>query len=558
MATEIRGGSTHPRGVSGPGGGGYGVPVRMLLTGLVLALGCSGCLVSYSESYRAKKYEDVIRLGSEAVKADPKDVQAWYYLGLAQLGTQKLADAATSFRKVSESGTASTPFQIAAWLQLGFCELRQQRYREAAEALEKGITLMRPGTPPLQQVPADRADYAVSFRLSFLGDAYFGIGKYREAVARYDADLAENPGDSPSLADRALAYLALGEYDAALADVERYLAVPGEQRSKAQGYDAYASLTAAFAWAGKAEKAKAGEWLEKSKAASPERFDDELYAMASLAAGDFAGAQSVLRPRAYWGIEYKGAAGTSAGVELVSVLPSTPAERAGLRVGDVITTIEGHPVENDAKFGEMLRTMKPGTQSTLAVRRGRESLSLSIRVASLADFSEEQLCGRYEGNPRVAAALAKRKLYREAEAAERAGMPRQALEILVKGAADRGLEADMAKRIIVLARTVTPPPPIPEEARKRAVFAETALREAKRPQDFDRAVEEFRAAQKLAPWWADLYLNAGLVEEQAGRFAEAQRSFELFLFAVPDAPEAAGVRRKMYEMEFKARLQPAR
>jgi tetratricopeptide (TPR) repeat protein len=507
-----------------------------------------------------KDYDGAIAAGTQMVKADPKDWRSAYSLGLAYLEKRNWPEAAASFRRVTDNAVAERRYLASAWFHLGVSELWAGRHREAAEALEKGIALTRAGGHPLQQVPEDRAEYALRYRLAYLGDAYAGLGRYRNAVASYTADLAENRTNFISMADRARASLALGDFDAALADVDRYFAVPQDQRFKnpsGKYYDGFSYATAAFARVGLGDRAKALELLDRSKAVYPDPYDDELYAMVHLVAGDLPSAQAVLRNKAYWGVEFGKTADGGPGVELLHVAPQGAADRAGLRAGDIVAAIDRVPVESPAKFAERVQTMKPGARYAIDVRRGTQKPSLVLVPTSLGDLGEDELIKRYEDNPRVSAALRTRKLYREAESAEKRGMPRQALEILAKGATERGMDVETVKRIVTLSRKIAPPPAIPEEARRHAIFAQTALRDAKKPEEFDRAIQEFQTAQKIAPWWGDLYLNLGLAQEQRERFADARRSFELFLFAVPDAPERSTVRRKIYEMEFRAKLQPA-
>lgn len=112
---------------------------------------------------------------------------------------------------------------------------------------------------------------------------------------------------------------------------------------------------------------------------------------------------------------------------------------------------------------------------------------------------------------------------------------------------------DLRRRVIRIAQRLNPPLAIPEEANRHAAYARTAAKEAKTPADFEKAIDEYQKALRIAPWWGDAYLNLALVQEQSGKYADAVRSLELFLLAAPNDPEARTVQNKMYELEYKAK-----
>jgi putative serine protease PepD len=66
-------------------------------------------------------------------------------------------------------------------------------------------------------------------------------------------------------------------------------------------------------------------------------------------------------------------AGVSGGLFVTGVAAGGPAERAGLRPDDVITTIDGQPATSNAQLQELTITKKPGDTVTLGyVRGGRQ------------------------------------------------------------------------------------------------------------------------------------------------------------------------------------------
>lgn len=58
----------------------------------------------------------------------------------------------------------------------------------------------------------------------------------------------------------------------------------------------------------------------------------------------------------------------------------SPAERAGLRVGDLITHLNGQPVTSDQEAMNRIASMSPGSTVKIRVRRGREDFELSATL----------------------------------------------------------------------------------------------------------------------------------------------------------------------------------
>jgi membrane-associated protease RseP (regulator of RpoE activity) len=73
-----------------------------------------------------------------------------------------------------------------------------------------------------------------------------------------------------------------------------------------------------------------------------------------------------------------------------SHLPS-PAAMAGLRLGDVVTAIDGHPVTNFNQLTDMIRPLPPGTAVTITARRDGKLLTLHTTVANVEGRSGSYL-----------------------------------------------------------------------------------------------------------------------------------------------------------------------
>ena len=66
------------------------------------------------------------------------------------------------------------------------------------------------------------------------------------------------------------------------------------------------------------------------------------------------------------------------GVVVLSVEPGSPAEKAGLREGDVIVALEGQPVAGVDDLHRLLTDARVGVRSTVTVVRGTEKLDLPV------------------------------------------------------------------------------------------------------------------------------------------------------------------------------------
>jgi len=74
------------------------------------------------------------------------------------------------------------------------------------------------------------------------------------------------------------------------------------------------------------------------------------------------------------------------GVAIASVEPGTPALRAGLKVGDVITAINGNPVDDVNAFRLQIASFAPETTVHLKIARGSQTLDVPV---TLGEFNEK-------------------------------------------------------------------------------------------------------------------------------------------------------------------------
>jgi serine protease DegQ len=69
------------------------------------------------------------------------------------------------------------------------------------------------------------------------------------------------------------------------------------------------------------------------------------------------------------------------GVLITGVLQDGPASSAGMKPGDVVTSIGGKPVRNTAQLMNAVAALKPRSETLFGVQRGEKALELKVTVA---------------------------------------------------------------------------------------------------------------------------------------------------------------------------------
>src|SRR5688500_3689510 len=73
------------------------------------------------------------------------------------------------------------------------------------------------------------------------------------------------------------------------------------------------------------------------------------------------------------------------GVLAASVEPYNPAERAGIKAADVITSGDGRPVASGRELARIVATVAPGTQVPVTVLRENKPQDLKVVVDSRSE-----------------------------------------------------------------------------------------------------------------------------------------------------------------------------
>ena len=75
--------------------------------------------------------------------------------------------------------------------------------------------------------------------------------------------------------------------------------------------------------------------------------------------------------------------GVDTGAAIMEVHPDTPAEKAGLKVGDVVVTFDGKPVATAAALTDLVTRTSPGARVTVGIVRDGKPMNVDIVVGAL-------------------------------------------------------------------------------------------------------------------------------------------------------------------------------
>ncbi len=86
--------------------------------------------------------------------------------------------------------------------------------------------------------------------------------------------------------------------------------------------------------------------------------------------------------------EISEAIGVKEGVLIAQIVPNSPADKAGLKVGDAITSVDGERVSSVRDLQFKIMKTQPGTELTLGVVRGGKELRIKVKVGELPESPE--------------------------------------------------------------------------------------------------------------------------------------------------------------------------
>lgn len=79
----------------------------------------------------------------------------------------------------------------------------------------------------------------------------------------------------------------------------------------------------------------------------------------------------------------------ASGVLVSQVIDSSPADRAGLRKGDIILSVNDRAVENSDAFTEMIRSRKAGDEVAIRILRDDKRQTLSVTLGARSEWTDD-------------------------------------------------------------------------------------------------------------------------------------------------------------------------
>ncbi len=90
--------------------------------------------------------------------------------------------------------------------------------------------------------------------------------------------------------------------------------------------------------------------------------------------------------------------GVASGVTIASITPNGPAEKAGLKTGDTIVSVNGKNVKNGDELVAEISALKPGTNAKVGYIRNGKEQTAEVTIADRAKLFANRLSGEEEGN----------------------------------------------------------------------------------------------------------------------------------------------------------------
>jgi serine protease Do len=96
--------------------------------------------------------------------------------------------------------------------------------------------------------------------------------------------------------------------------------------------------------------------------------------------------------------------GKAQGAFVRGVETGSPAEKAGVEAGDIITKFDGKPIEKSADLPRLVGNTKPGSKSSLTVFRRGSSKELAVAIAEIEDDKPAKKAGSKDDKPKATSA----------------------------------------------------------------------------------------------------------------------------------------------------------
>lgn len=131
-----------------------------------------------------------------------------------------------------------------------------------------------------------------------------------------------------------------------------------------------------------------------------------------------------------------------------------------------------------------------------------------------------------------------------------AASPREQLRQMVEQLQQTPNDDALREKIIRLAPKLKPAPALPDTAIAFEGRAQFAFKNAKSPDDFLAAAQEYEKAVAAAPWVPGYYADLCTIYEKADRFEDAKRHCGYYLTGLRDPAQMTDVKRRIAGLEF--------
>ena len=255
---------------------------------------------------------------------------------------------------------------------------------------------------PMNRKHYDKANQGIKvlsgLKPIYEGWSYNQKGNYDEAIRVFNRALEINPKDETALRGRGWAKYHKGSFNEAVSDFNKALENI-EPTDKDLLKDALRGK--AFSYLGLGDKETALNLIKQAKSASDYDNNNDLsliyYVMEDKEkAWEYRGGKGMVGTEVK---DYK--KGTVNGAEVVRTNTNSPAEKAGILVGDVIVRLNDTDITGAMDLLKNSKTLVPGTIAKIKVLREGIEKDLSLSVASAEALMEE--------NPLIAPISAKKK-----------------------------------------------------------------------------------------------------------------------------------------------------
>ncbi len=103
-----------------------------------------------------------------------------------------------------------------------------------------------------------------------------------------------------------------------------------------------------------------------------------------------------MKKRGFLGLEFAPSQSTISGATVRFVLPDSPAEQAGIAVGDRLVQLDGKEVRDADDFFPIARKWKPGQVVLVTVLRGEKELEIKVALMTFQEMMQLQTAANAE------------------------------------------------------------------------------------------------------------------------------------------------------------------